>query len=409
MKNLLLMFQNHTYSLIWVWTILMIIQMYVIKTYIEFWRQRIVGDKTKNMQWNIENKDLVNTKISEEISKRLNMLEEMEYIEWLKYNNDNPVMGVEHQIYNFYVFERVKNTNANYNVEDRFILRANKLQTNLGLTYEELLKQANYAFLFSIFSPNRSFLHTIFESSHYKTTDNAGINIYSYFTVDPDVNRPVKSNAVGAKFSKEVDGELFEGVMYVPYSLLDVEEQYANKYYDFMSKGFIVFFSVMVLIISIMLASVSPSTDTVWLPYAFMIASIYYLITFMNTVEGITNLEGEENRLKSINDGVLSISFLSAVNVFIVQSMRNTVGSYSYYEAAILFMVALVLLLFSLYRVTNFNRIDEMRVYRVSRQFAFNLSIYVNVFILLYYSSSLLKKGNALASVKKSFLKMFDA
>ena len=69
MKNLLLMFQNHTYSLIWVWTILMIIQMYVIKTYIEFWRQRIVGDKTKNMQWNIENKDLVNTKISEEISK----------------------------------------------------------------------------------------------------------------------------------------------------------------------------------------------------------------------------------------------------------------------------------------------------------------------------------------------------
>ena len=163
----------------------------------------------------------------------------------------------------------------------------------------------------------------------------------------------------------------------------------------------------MVLVIAILLASVSSVKTIVWLPYAFMIASIYYLITFMNTVEGITNLKGEEDRLKSINDGVLSISFLSAVNVFIVQSMRDTVGSHSYYEAAILFMVALVLLLFSLYRVTNLNRIDEMRTYRVSRQFAFNLSIYVNVFILLYYSTSLLKKGDALGSLKKSFLQMF--
>ena len=160
----------------------------------------------------------------------------MSYGEWLDYNNMNPEIYNGGFTYNIAVYERVKNDEGNYNIPDRFLLRANKYRESLGLTYEELLKMANYTFLFSIFSPHPDLIHTMFQSSHYK----GGTNIYSFYGVDSDLNRPVKMNAIGAKFSKEEGDGVFEGVIYAGYSLLDVEEQYANKYYDFLSKKFLI-------------------------------------------------------------------------------------------------------------------------------------------------------------------------
>lgn len=383
-------FMTHTYIIVLTWTSLMILQMYVIRIYIENWRSRVVGTKTEHMQWNVENKDKINKAFSKEIEKRLIMLDTMPYEEWINYNNKNTTMVVGKYTYDFFIFERIKNANANYGVKDQFLLRVNKVQELLGLPYTELLKQANYTFLFSIFSPNPDFLNNIYLSEHYKS----GVNIYSYYTVDSNVNRPVKSNAIGGKFKKAQDGTTFSGVIYISYSLLDVEEHYANKYYDFMPREFIISISVSILVISLVLRFIIGNEDYIWLPYAFLVTGVYYTISFMNTTEGMTNLAGENNRIQEINDGILSISFLAAVNVFIIQSIRESKTSkHTYYEAAILFMVGLTLLLISLYKKTNYNRIDEMREHRVLKQFAYNASVYVNIFILLYYTIYVIRRS----------------
>ena len=194
------------------------------------------------------------------------------------------------------------------------------------------------------------------------------------------------------------------------YSLLDVEEQYANKYYDFLSKPFIITLNIAMLIIPLCMVFVSSGNEgNRWLPYAFIFAAFYYLLNFMDTIEGITNLQGEEQRVKAIDDGILSISFLAAVNVFIIQTLRDNTNVQSYYEAAILFMVGLILLLLSLYKITNYNRIDEMRLHRIKKQLLYNGSIYVNLFILVFYSVFIIKKSyfsqrtSALSYLKKAF------
>lgn len=400
-------FTTHTYTIVLAWTCLMILQMYVIKIYIENWRSRVVGTKTEHMQWNIKNKNKINQAFSKEIKKRLTMLENMPYNEWIDYNNAHPTMVVGDYTYDFFIFERVKNANANYQVKDQFLLRVNKVRELLGLPYTELLKQANYTFLFSIFSPNPDFLNNIYLSEHYKS----GVNVYAYYTIDDNVNRPVKSNVIGGKFTKVQNGNTFSGVIYIAYSLLDVEEHYANKYFDFMPRWLIIMISAGILVISLTLRLiVGNAKDYIWLPYAFLVTSVYYTIDFMNTIEGMTNLEGENNRIKEINDGILSISFLAAVNVFIIQSIRESrpFGD-KYYEAAILFMVGLSLLLISLYKKTNYNRIDEMREHRVLKQYSYNASVYVNIFILIYYSIYVIKrsqfKNQVTASAKALFLR----
>ena len=398
---------NDTYRIILLWTIFVIIEMYYIKIYIQNWRSRITGSKTEHMQWNIDNKGLLNKTMTEEIGKRLKMLEEMEYDEWIDYNNKNIDMLIGKYRFNLFVFERIKNPDANYGVEDQFILRSGKIKELLGLTYAELLKQANYTFLFSIFSPNPNFLNNVYNGSQYKE----GVNVYSYFTVDENVNRPVKSNVIGGRYSKkQKDGTEFSGVIYMPYSLVDVEEQYANKYYDFMTRTFILMINASLLFVALILRYVVGNDDYVWLPYAFIIVGFYYLINFLNTIEGITNIEGENERTKQIDDGILSISFLAAVNVFIIQSIRdNKKSKHAYYEAAILFMLGLILLLLSLYKITNYNRIDEIRAHRIIKQFSYNATIYVNIFILFYYSFYVVRRSTfrekLYSSINALFLK----
>ena len=159
---------NKAYLLIIIYTVMVIYQMYYIKTYVLNWHSYVVGSKTDHMQWNIENKSKLNEKINAEISKRLKMLDDMSYVDWIKYNNDNPQIQVGEYKYPVSVYERVKNDPGNYNTSYRFILRAHQIEELLGLTFEELLKQANYTFLFSIFSPHPKFLDTIFNSSHYE-------------------------------------------------------------------------------------------------------------------------------------------------------------------------------------------------------------------------------------------------
>jgi len=395
---------NNSYSIVLIWTIFVIIELYYIKIYIQNWRSRVSGSKTENMQWNIENKGLLHKKMKEEIEKRLKMLEEMKYEDWLDYNNKNTDILIGKYRYNLIIFERIKNPNANYGVEDQFILRTGKIKELLGLTYEELLKQANYTFLFSIFSPNPNLLNNIYNGSQYKE----GVNIYSYFTVDENVNRPVKSNVIAGRFSKKQDGTDFNGVLYMNYSLVDVEEQYANKYYDFTSRSFLLIINTGLLFVSLILRYVVGNHDYVWLPYAFLVAGFYYLINFLDTIEGITNIQGEEVRAKQIDDGILSISFLAAVNVFIIQSIRdNKSSNHAYYEAAILFMLGLILLLMSLYKITNYNRIDEIRTHRIFKQFSYNATIYINIFILVYYSFYVIRRSTFRQQIYSSMNKIF--
>lgn len=391
---------NKAYLLIIIYAIMVIYQMYYIKTYVLNWHSYIVGSKTDHMQWNIDNKSKLNEEINAEISKRLKMLDNMTYVEWLAYNNENPQIQVGEYKYPVAVYERVKNEPGNYNTSYRFLLRAHPVQELLGLTFEELLKQANYTFLFSIFSPHPKFLDTIFNSSHYE----GGTNIYAFYSVDSDVNRPVKSNAIGGSYTKKTDyGDIFEGVLYTPYSLLDVEEQYANKYYDFLPRSFLVMTSLITLVVALLLFYVS-GKNAMWLPFVFLIAANRYILNFLDVVEGITTLENEEAKVKDINEGILSISFLAAVNIFIIQSLRESSNKSDYYEPSIFFMLGLVMLLLSLYKITNYNRIDEIRVHRIEKQFMYNGSIYVNLFILIFYSLFIVRKSNIIDYAYKTMV-----
>jgi acyl-CoA synthetase (AMP-forming)/AMP-acid ligase II len=217
---------------------------------------------------------------------------------------------------------------------------------------------------------------------------------------DTATNRAVKTNAVTGVWKKETTSEnTFEGVMYIGYNLIDVEIQYANKYFEFLDIPFMSMVSVGTIIVSLLLYH-SSGQKNFWMSLLFLSILNIYITTFINTREGVTTLDVENNKVKDINDGILSISFLAAVNIYILQTLKEIKDHRNLHnESAFLFTLALVLLLFSLYKKSNYNKIDDIRTHRIEKQLMYNMSIFVNLFILFNYLVYVARDGRILSDI----------
>ena len=392
---------NHQSILIGAYVCYVILQMYVVKNYILDWQSLIKGSNVDQMKYNLAHKPELVDAFTKEISSRMKMLQHMDYVEWINYNNKHAVVNHGGYEYDIFIYERSVNSLENYLSNSHYTLRANKNVADLGLSYADLLRQTNYAFLFSLFQPNPDFLETIYKGPRYEDDT----NIYAHFTMDPATNRAVKTNVLTGVWKKEIDSEhVFEGVILLGYSLLDVESQYSNKYFEFMDQSFLVIVSIGSILASLLLYH-SSGQKNFWMSLLFLSIINIYLTTFINTKEGVTTLAVENDKVKDINDGILSISFLAAVNIYILQTLKEVKDHNDLHnESAFLFTLALVLLLFALYKKTNYNKIDDIRIHRIQKQYVYNTSIFVNLFILFNYLVYVAKDGKVLNAVN-SYLK----
>jgi hypothetical protein len=387
---------NHQNILIGAYVCYVIIQMYIVKNYILDWHDLIKGSNIDQMKYNLGHKPELADAFTKEIVSRMKMLENMDYADWINYNNKHAIVTHGGHEYNIYVFERSVNALENYLSNSHYTLRANRDVSILGLSYTDLLRQANYAFLFSLFQPNPDFLETIFKGPLYE--DNT--NIYAHFMTDPVTNRAVKTNAITGVWKKETNStNNFEGVIFIGYSLLDVEVQYSNKYFEHVDKAFLGIVSIGTILSSLLLYHASGQKNF-WMALLFLTILNIYITIFINTPEGITTLSVENDKVKDINDGILSISFLAAVNIYILQTLKEVKNNSDLHnESAFLFTLALVLLLVALYKKTNYNEINDIRVHRIQKQFVYNASIFVNLFILFNYLVYIAKDGHIINAI----------
>jgi hypothetical protein len=387
---------NHQNILIGAYVCYVILQMYVVKTYILDWQKLLTGKNVDQMKYNLAHKRELSDSFTKEISTRMKMLEHMSYDDWLNYNNKHAVVNHGGYEYDILIFERSVNALENYLSNSHYTLRANRNVEHLGLSYADLIRQTNYAFLFSLFQPNVDFLETIYKGPRYEDDT----NIYAHYTMDSSSYRAVKTNVITGVWKKEIDSEhIFDGVILLEYSLIDVEIQYSNKYYEFMEMPFIVLVSLGTILASLLLYH-SSGQNNFWMSLLFLSILNIYITLYINTREGVTTLDVENNKVKDINDGILSISFLAAVNIYILQTLKAVRDHNNLHnESAFLFTLALVLLLFSLYKKSNYNKIDDIRTHRIEKQLMYNMSIFVNLFILFNYLVYIARDGNILKTI----------
>jgi len=92
---------NHQNILIGAYVCYVILQMYVVKTYILDWQSLVKGKNVDQMKYNLAHKPELTKAFTKEVVSRMKMLEHMDYSDWISYNNKNAIVnhgGYEYDI-----------------------------------------------------------------------------------------------------------------------------------------------------------------------------------------------------------------------------------------------------------------------------------------------------------------------
>ena len=119
---------------------------------------------------------------------------------------------------------------------------------------------------------------------------------------------------------------------------------------------------------------------------SFVVCTILsiYLIYYLSSSELVGSFKTENEKSDNIYSSVLGISFLIGVNIFILEALKHyTIDMFS--ESGLIFALSLLLLMMCLFKDTNYIHINNVMADRISNQLIFNMSVFLNMIIIVNY------------------------
>lgn len=375
-----------------VYFIIFVIEILYIHFYLNDWTEYAKLDLDKNIEFNISHKSELNTYFSTIVDERINLLKTMKYKEWLAYNIKNKYINFQGKQYHLFIWERNKIDEYNQEDTSNFTVRCSSHEDFIDMDFKSVVSVLNYNFLYGVYKPSIEIPNNLWDLSGLY---DAQTNITNIFWVTEDFKYPVERTVIFNKYKKrhEIQDKdyqkiEFEGVVGIGYEIRNLNLEYGKVYYEFLGWWFFLIVSILSFLISIFLYYSSSQENKSEKPILFLFIVNFYLLYFLSSQGGLTSTESEINKMTDINSGIMSISFLVAVNIFIIQTLRGdkkTKYGVLHAESAILFCISLILLLLASTKKTNFINIQELRIYNISSQFFFNMSILINLIIFLNY------------------------
>jgi hypothetical protein len=386
------MFVYYMKPLIYTYVVILILEILYIKFYLDHWSDYKKHELDEAIQYNLDHKDELNKKFSDIVSERIKMLDTMDYFEWLDYNVKNRHVIVNGRQYHISIWER--NTIDEYSRSDTadYTVRCASQSEFLNLSFKNVINLINYNFLYGVYKPSTDIPNNLWGLAGLYGHHTSIANI---FWLNEDAQFPVERTMIFNKYKKENlihDKEYgkieFQGLLLIGYEIHDLDLDYGKVYYQFLGWWFFIFMTILFFVLSLVLHYASNMVDYMK-PMLFLLITNSYLMYFLSFQAGLTSSKTEETKLVDINSGILAISFLVAVNIFIVKTLggekKNSSKWFLHTETAILFCISLCLLLISSIKKSNFFNIEELRVHNILIQFFFNLSILINLIIFLNY------------------------
>jgi hypothetical protein len=353
--------------------------------YIKYQTNKIVvTNLDKKIKFNNDHYEDISTFLKEQVRERVNLLNsgKMTYREWLDYNSNNPsVTFQEGHIYNFFVCERGElKKPGDSNV---FKIAANQNEKYVNVTWRDIYSDASDQFVFLRQSLDPSTLLRFFEMGK------PGINKISYYWVD----------YIEGELTPILEDSYFmiipatdthnEAVISVSIDMINLTKENTFHYIDNIEIPYIAVLSILTLVISILLRVSSNNSYT---SYLFLLLTNFYLTSFLTSTEYRGTTETETKKIKQINSGVLSVSFLIGVNTFIITYLTKNEHIDLFMQSAIIFAISIMILLFVAFQVTDYITVNQMVENRLTNQMYFNYSLLLNIFVVINYIASILKK-----------------
>jgi hypothetical protein len=290
----------------------------------------------------------------------------MNYQEWLKYNQENIWVDIDGHKYYICIWDY---TNKN------FYLEAYPIEKYLNLSWDDYLKEQNNELSFAKYTTDKELLLNMYNdiSEEY--------NVYSNFFVSPLYNKIIRRNLIPKMYN---DGKYNTGLMYISYEIENLSDTNTLFYYRVLPIYIIIIFSLLSFILSIIIYSLD--TTNFILPLIILIILNLYITYYLGIQELYSTLQMEIDKFTNISSGVLSISFLISASIFILSALQKKSNMKNLFQkAAFLFVISFILLLVSIFKETNYSNYYNIAQIRVTKQFIFNYTVLLNLFIILNY------------------------
>jgi hypothetical protein len=344
---------------------------------------KILKEKIK---FNIENEKEIDKIIRKKIQDYADLINNntMSYDDWCTFLRKNNAVKIGDYDYTLACLQSVPNSDEIISI---VAAKSEELKGNLDISlYSEIvkLKAAN-----QIDGVNT--LETVHPKVMIKTSRLNEVFYLTYRWVDPDTNENVIRKTFYTKW-KTKEGE--SGIIMIGYNVENINFIKRYRYIDLIYKPELCLTSILLFILSVVIFRIKSYEYVKVKSVAFLVLSNIYLLFFINRSEYYSTITTEVARNAEINSSILDVSFLSSVNIFIMNFIYSKHNSL-FVETAAIFGVSIILLLTAIYKSTTKNNFAEIVGARITNQLVFNMSIFLNaaiIFNFLYYSVFINKK-----------------
>jgi hypothetical protein len=213
----------------------------------------------------------------------------------------------------------------------------------------------------------------------------------SFYWIDPYYYNVVVQNTYFTKW-KTRDGR--EGILGIGFDTYNLTYESAYKVIDNIHIFEFCISSLLLFSISLIIFSINANKFSKIESIIFLILSHIFIIHFINKTDHLSSNDGELSKISDINSSILNISFLSAINIYIIDTISRK-NSNLFKETSYVFCITTIFLLLACYKSTHQNSISQVTGARYTNQYLYNLSIILNFLIIvnyLVYSSMNIKK-----------------
>ncbi len=110
-----------------------------------------------------------------------------------------------------------------------------------------------------------------------------------------------------------------------------------------------------------------------------------YILSFLDTDEPYSSdIQTEIQKEQDIGSSILGMSFLSGVNIFIMNFIYQNKKEL-FLEISAMFGVSILLLLVAIYKAAHKNYLSDLISARITNQLVFNLAVFLNGFIIMNF------------------------
>ena len=335
-----------------------------------------------NIEYNNKNSKDILLNFERIMTDRINLLNsnKMNFDDWIKYNIDNSLYEKDGYKYYIFIYESLKNTN-----EQRFVCRVHGNKNYINLSWEDILKDTTEKLSYSKYTTDPNLI-----SNMYKLTDINSFSDINYYWVDPLTSTSsLKKTKVINYYDKNTDKK---GVIGMGIDIIDLSYISKYIYINQIDYKYIIFISLLSFVMSITLFKLNKQNKFCTKSILLLLFINIYLTHFLNNKEFYGSNRTEYEKKTDINSGILSVSFLVGVNIFILSTLQNSLKLNLFSESGFVFSVSLILLLIATLKTTDYLISVDVLNDRLSTQLVFNIAILLNTLIIFNYIIYILEK-----------------